>query len=182
MGNYVVGGRSFFAASGSGESSDPYVPGMTNYTDVGTFTVTFTVDTAIYASGDVVANPVEIPLVARLVGQPVHLRSIVLLDKSDQKSILDVVFLNANTTLGTLNAAVSVSDTNAETILGSVQLVAADYVDLVGSAVATKIVSAMLPMTPAAASKSIWVALISRGTPTYGAASDVKATFGFSRT
>ncbi len=104
-----------------------------------------------------------------------------MLDKADQKSILDVVFLNANTTLGTLNAAVSVNDTDAETVLATVQVVAADYCDLVGSAVATKILASPLGLVPATTSQSIWVALVSRGTPTYAAASAVKGTFGFIR-
>ena len=131
--------------------------------------VTFSLDTNAYASGDLIADTQEITTVRRKQAVPVRLKAIHLLDKADQKVALHFIFLKANTSLGTENAAPTISDSNAENVVGRVTIAAADYTDLGGAAFASKEVD--LPLDPAAGSNSLWVAIVNdTGTPTYGAA------------
>lgn len=142
-------------------------------------TETFSTDTNAYASGDLIADTQELSDVGYRKGSVVVLKSIVLLDKSDSGVALHFVFLNANTSLGTENAAPSITDANAENILATVSIAAADYVDVGGAKVATK--ECLIPLKLASGSTSVYVGIVnSTGTPTY-AASDLVAKFGFLR-
>jgi hypothetical protein len=142
-------------------------------------TLVFSVNTAIYAANEVLADTQELANVARAAGRVVILKSITLLDKADQKAALTFVFLDANESLGAENGAPTITDANAEAVLGCVNIVAGDYVDLGGCSVATK--ECALELKAAAETTSLWVAILNgAGTPTYGA-NDLIAKFGFLR-
>lgn len=145
--------------------------------------VTFSVDTSAYASGDLIADTQEIDGVGFGWKHTVVLDSITLIDESDQKVALSFVFLNASTSLGTENSAPNISDANATAaVLGQITFAATDYVDLGGVAVATK-ANLGLVLQTGAATDSLYVAIVnSTGTPTYGAADDLTGKFGFRRT
>lgn len=137
---------------------------------VGTHTkivaVALTLDTSAYAAGDVMADTQVVSNALRVNDGTGILQSITLLDKDDQTAAqIDLVFLSANVSLGTENAAPSITDSNAESILGIVSLASTDFVDVGGAKVATK-VNIGLPLVAAAAGKDIYVAAIARGTPT----------------
>lgn len=149
-----------------------------SYSDV-IKTVTFILDTSAYGDGDLLADRLEIATVGKEAGNIVTLDSLVILDKADQKQPLTVVFLNVNTSLGTENAAPSITDANAESIVGHVKVAATDYQDVGGAAVAC-VRNIGLKMQCASAAASLYVGLISGGTGTYGA-SDLIAKFGFRR-
>lgn len=182
MSNFIIGGRHYLSSTGNGESTDPFILTTTEYPSSEQFNVTFVVDTSALADGDLASDVIEIPSVARVAGYVVNLKSIVIKDKADQKSALYVVFSNASTTFGSLNSAPSLSDANvANIVLGHVKIAATDYVDLGGASVATKVLDNPLPLKTASTTTSLWVALVSNGTPTYGAAGDVIATLTFAR-
>lgn len=133
--------------------------------------VTPTADTSILASGDVAFNPVELPGFFSGYGAVRLLTGVQVVDRDDQGIALDLVLMNASTNLGTLNSAPNISDDNiTSAVLATVSLVAGDYVDLGGARVATKILSLPIPLVGPAASLSVWIGGISRGTPTYTAA------------
>jgi hypothetical protein len=139
------------------------------------------VDTSAYAGGDVIFNSVEIPDAVFAKGRSGLLRMVSIFDKSAQAATMDLIFTKNQATFGTLNGAVSISDANAvlAEILGHVQVAATDYTALVGSSLATKIISGGLVLEAASTSRSIWVAGVGRTTtPTYGAASDLVLNFG----
>lgn len=139
--------------------------------------VTLVLDTNVYATGEVLVVPQEIVGVFPEAGGKRLLQSIMLLDEDDQAQALDLIFLNADATLGTINAAVSISDADARKIIGVVEVAAADYVDLVNSQVAVK--SAVGQVLKAASdSASLWVGAVSRGTGTYTAAG-IRLKLGF---
>lgn len=140
-----------------------------------------TIDTAAYASGDVIADTQELPEILLAPYGIVRLRHIQLIDKADQKAACTVVFLRANRSLGTENAAPNISDANAEDVIGHVALVAGDYVDLGGVSVATKNGLDLLLAGNTGSSRSLWVGLISGGTPTYGAADALILRLGVER-
>jgi len=131
--------------------------------------ITLSLDTNIYASGDVLAATQEVAGAVRLVGGTGVIQSLVVLDKDDLALALDIVFLQTNVSIGTENDAVSITDTNAGQILGIVEIAASDYVDLVGSQLAT-MGSLSILAKAATISTSLFVAAISRAAGTYSAA------------
>lgn len=131
--------------------------------------LTFSLDTSAYASGDLLADTQEIANFFRTPGGTVYVTDIVVQDADNQTGAMDIVFLDANQSLGTENSAPNISDANMAKILGHVPITAADYCGLGGCAVATvRGVNKMLKA--AAGATSVWVAAISRDAKTYSAA------------
>jgi hypothetical protein len=141
--------------------------------------ITFTpvLETSILADNDVFFVPIEVPQVFNK-NLPRVLQSVIVLDKDDQNVDFDLVFFNASTTLGTLNAAVSITDTAAENIIGYVKMVAStDANDLIGSMLYAK--SGIGLVMEGLGSASLWVGGVVRsGTPTF-TASGMKIKLGF---
>lgn len=142
-------------------------------------TLTPVLDTDAYAANDVLFVPIEVENVFAVAGGCRALHSIVVLDGDDQGVDIDLVFMNADGELGTINSAVSISDADAAKILGAVSLVAEDdAIDLVNSRLYTK-TAVGLVLEAAAGSTSLWVAGIVRsGTPTF-TASGMQIRLGF---
>lgn len=135
--------------------------------DTDVLTLTFSLDTGgAYADGDVLADYQAIADASLISGGRIEIVSVVLLDKDDQAQALDIVFANTTGTLGTENAAVTISDADADEIVGIIEVAAADYVDLANSQLVTKTnVGIMAEL----AATSLYVGAISRGTGTYTA-------------
>ena len=129
--------------------------------------LTLSLDTSVYADGDVLAAAQELTNAVRASGGTGILQSIVIVDKDDQGQALDIVISDATIALGTENAPVSISDADAAKILGIVEVAASDYVDLVNSKLATlsNLGIEIQPNTGA----SLYISAISRGTGTYTA-------------
>jgi len=130
--------------------------------------VTLSLDTNAYHANDVLAATQEVAAAVRVNAGKALLTSIILNDKDDQKVALDLVLLRTNVALGTENAAPSIADNDADEVLGIVSVAAADWIDLGGTAVAT-IRNIGLLVEAGAASTSIYLAAITRGTPTHTA-------------
>lgn len=99
-----------------------------------------------------------------------EIRFIQVIDKADQGVEMDLVFLTANTSIGTEDSAVSISDDNSEDIAAIVNIPASAYVDLIGCQHAFVGQIGHIIKGPSD-STSLWIAAITRGTPTYAAAS-----------
>lgn len=127
--------------------------------------LTLSLSTDAYASADVMADTQEVTGAVRENGGSGMIMSIVALDKDDQAKAFDVVFLQKNVSIGTENSAVSVSDTNAEEIIGIVSIIEGDYVDLANSQVAT-VRNIGLPIDLEDGT-SLFVATVARGAPTH---------------
>jgi len=140
-------------------------------------TITCSLDTSAYASGDVLFDTQEIANAVRNNGETCILQSIHVVDIDDQKVEMDLVFFNANTSLGIENAAPDIDDTEVLTTLGVVNV--KNYVDL-GEASTATVTGIGLPLKAGAATTSLWVAGITRGTPTH-TASGLQISFGFLR-
>jgi hypothetical protein len=93
-------------------------------------------DTAQYASGDVLADTQELADAMRTAGGTGIIHSIVVQDDDDQAGALDIIILDSNTSIGTENDAVTMADN--DNILGSVEVTAADYIDMANSQHACK--------------------------------------------
>lgn len=141
--------------------------------------VTLSLDTSAYADGDVLAATQEITDAVRVAAGTAVWHSLIVLDKDDQGEALDIVLLRTNVSIGTENAAVSVSDADADEILGIVEIASGDWVDLINSQHITK-GNLGIDVDAAAAATSLFVAAISRGTGTY-TASGITLKLGFLR-
>ena len=130
--------------------------------------------------GDVFFNSVEIPNAVFAKGRTATLVSITGHDKDDQGIAMDLVFTQAAVTLGTLDAAVSISDANLATgvFLGHVRIATTDYIDLINGQGFTKLLNPGLVLEAGSTTRSLYVAGITRGgTPTY-TASGLLLNFG----
>jgi hypothetical protein len=141
-------------------------------------TITCSLDTSAYADGDVLFATQEIANAVRNNGDTCILQSIHVVDIDDQGVDFDLVFFNANTSLGTENSAPDIDDTEVLTTLAVYQFTN-DYVDLGANQVRTD-TGIGLVLEAGAATTSLYVAGITRGAPTYSA-SGLQITFGFLR-
>lgn len=143
-------------------------------------TVTPTMDTSAYASGDLLFDSTEVVNAVRANGGYAILESLTIIDKSDQKMAFTLLFANAATDFGTLNSAPNPDDTGAATVIGHVPVSIGDYIDLGGASVAC-VRNIGLLLKAGAATTSIYVAGINgTGAPTYGA-SDLVLQIGLLR-
>lgn len=129
-----------------------------------------------YSSGDVIGGANEVVGAALNSGQAVKLDSVVVLDAANQKSAIDLVFFNeapANS-IGADNAAYALNDADLAKVIGRISVAGADYVSSSTTNAEATLRDLELTLQPKAGSKSIFVAVISRGTPTYGSATDLK--------
>jgi hypothetical protein len=152
-----------------------YAPRVYTWVDL-----TPTVDTSIYAAGDTLFPVTLLTNAAWRVNEPMKLETVVVLDEDDETAIaLTLLFFDsASASIAAANAALSISDADARSICGKVDIVAADFIDYGGQKVAVKTPNIVLK--PVANTRNIYVGgYIVSGTPTYTAATDIKLRFGF---
>lgn len=126
--------------------------------------LTMSLDTSIYANGDVLAEVQALGCGAGL------LKSLTLIDKDDQKAALDIYFFSAAVVLGTENGAPSISDADCLECLGVVPIAAADYKDLGGVSMAI-IKNIDMILKPVVDTQNVYIGMVNgSGTPTYTAA------------
>jgi hypothetical protein len=95
--------------------------------------VDLTVPTSGIAAGDLLADTQVVANAAGAIDKPVVVESITLIDPDDTGNAIDLVLLTDNVSLGTENAAPTVSDANALAYCGAnVQFTAAGWTDLGG--------------------------------------------------
>lgn len=165
--------QGFINASSSAPSS------TTNLLPVGReLSVTFSLDTSIYASGDVLADTQVITNFTRAADQGAYLTRFILFDQDDQTAAdMRVLILKANSSLGTENSAPNISDANGLNIVGNILVAAAAWYDMGGFKMATVDLANMpIWVPPASGTRDIYVGLITLGTPTQ-TASGIKGLF-----
>lgn len=142
-----------------------------------------TVDTGIYSAGDVLFVPTKIANAALSGKGFSYLRQLLIMDADNQKAALDLLFFNEDPgSLGALNAALNISTAQMAKLIGMVSVAQADYTTLKANTNAMAVKSpGTLPLSTIATSKDIWVAGVSRGTPTYTVASSLVMKFMLER-
>lgn len=166
-----------------GLPTDAALPAGTNHlgqiqTAIQYIDVTLSLDTAAYASGDLIADAQIVAACTRANDVPAILQSIQVIDEDDAGAAFTIYLANASASWGSENSAPSISDANARAILGFVDVATADYKDLGGVKVASKN-NLGIVVQPASGTDDIYVAVVnSTGTPTY-TASGVRLRLGF---
>ena len=137
-------------------------------------TVVLTMNGAANHAGDVLADTQEIADAVRGSGGTGILQSIMVQDDDDKGGAIDIVILDTATSIGTENAAVSMTDN--DNILGTVNVLATDFVDMINSQHAT--MNNLGIVVKAKYGTSLYVAVVMRDANTV-TASGMTLRFGF---
>ncbi len=134
--------------------------------------ITMTPDTAILASGDLIADTQQLDGAFRVTNGTGVLNTLTFFCGSDQKAQVHVFVHDTTTSMGTENSAPTISDANAAAgILGFVTIETTDYVDIGGTSVAS-IKNIGLPVKAVSGTDDLYFSVVNgSGTPTYGASS-----------
>jgi hypothetical protein len=148
---------------------------------------TVAVDTAIYAALDVLgaaatSGVVVLTNAMRLSGGTGLLQSVVIYDDDNEKSPITLMFFNAAPASGTYtgNGALALSTGDKATYLGRVDIAATDYLTVGGDAVAS-IKNIALPVQAVGTANIYMIPIVTSGTPTYTASTDLQMALGFLR-
>lgn len=129
-----------------------------------------TLDTNPYATGDVLFQATEVPYAVRVSGGKSILQSIFIQDKALQSLAFDLLIARTPIGMGgALNAPEAITDASGQDILGVVRIVATDYVAFTSFSIVSKNqadIGMGMVLEPTTGT-SIWIAGVSRGTPTY---------------
>ena len=132
-----------------------------------------TTDTSAYATGDVLVATVAVPLLGATIGDSVRVKieQISVVDKDANSGAFDIVILDDNKSLGTINAAVSISDADGLSVVKVLNVTSSNYNTLTsgGQTVANIDLAAPIYVQTQPASGSIYIGLISRDSKTYTA-------------
>jgi hypothetical protein len=123
---------------------------------------------AAYGSGDVIGDTSPISIEAlRDFSQTGIIHSVIIQDLSAQSGALDIVIFDSNpiATTFTDNAPLDVADADLPKVIGTINVVASDYVSFADSSVAT-VKGVNLPVK-SLASQYLYIAVVSRDTKTY---------------
>ena len=139
--------------------------------------VTPTIQAAAYADGDLLhAGVIQLPNILKYK-QYGEIVSAVVVDLAKQKSALTLEIFSKEVTGGTLtiNNPIDIDDAEALFHLGSIPVAAADYKDFADSAIATvrNIGLAVKSYAASGVSRDLYLAVVSRGTPTYVSTADI---------
>lgn len=135
------------------------------------------VSTAAYSANDIVGGLRTLAL-GRVNGAGVVLQSLEVVDLSDQKAELSLIFFKANPTASTTadQGALTIHANDIAKVLGIVDIVADDYTDLGSYSIATK-TGIGLVLQPTSGT-DIYCVVVTPGTPDYVAATDLSIAFG----
>lgn len=112
---------------------------------------------------------------------PVVLKSVTVIDKSNQKPAFDIVFFKTVPTLVADNAAADITDADAITALGIVNVAVTDYASFTSNALASvKNINLVLAPNSGTAG-DIWASVICRTASTMTTNAAVKFVYSFSR-
>lgn len=135
---------------------------------------TLTTDTNAYSNGDVLVATVAVPVISGYSGgKPVRFRidQIGLIDTAVQNGALDIVILDSDVSMGTVNAAVGITDANVVNVVKVINVSASNYNTLKAADNSVANIDLAAPIYVTSTNGSFYLALISRDTKTYAASS-----------
>lgn len=141
-------------------------------------TPSITVDTAVYASGDVVGGKLTLANAMRVTGGTGVLQSLMILDRSNQKPAGDVFIFDSDPTNGTYtdNGAVSFGTDDLK-LLGRINISASDYVTANSKAFQAK--TGLGLVVKAVTGTSLYAVFVNTSAPDFVAGTDFQLRFGF---
>lgn len=145
--------------------------------------VTPTLDTSIYASGDLLFDVTTITSAALATGGAVELVSAIVTDEDEQSQAIDFYVTNISTTVGTINNAVALTDALSRGLQAYFSVAAADFKDVGGATVAMPDANKNIGVIcETSGSANLYlIGILRSGTPTY-TASGIRVSLGFRQT
>lgn len=132
-------------------------------------TFTPTLDTTAYAAGDVLFATAQITGVTRVNDERAGLMSLTAIDKSKNKPAFTLFFYQTNVTSAAANAPNALSDADAVSCLGFVDVASTDWKDLANNSFACiRGIELLLEAAPGTTSVYV-VGILNAGTPTFAA-------------
>ena len=133
--------------------------------------LTPTISTGIYASGEAIGGLLTFN--GLLSGSETGvIQSLVLVDQSEQSAEIDLFLFDRSVTATADNAPINISAADSLFCIGVITILATDYKDQGGQTVAT--VKNIGLHISAKDDKTIYGQMVVRGTPTYGAVTDLQ--------
>jgi hypothetical protein len=130
-----------------------------------------------YTAGDAVGAKRTIANAVRVSGGTGILESIILLDRANQKAAMELFIFDSDPSAATITDNTAfVFSTDDLKVIARVSIAATDYVTINSKAVAT--VKGLGIALKASGSTSLYAALVTTGTPTYAATTDVQLIYG----
>lgn len=142
-----------------------------------TVSISPTVDTDAYTANDIVGGKLTITNAARTSGGSGVILGVTLIDMSKQDVEYDIFIFEQDPTNGTYtdDLTIDIHDTDADFLVGHITISPGHYADAADNSVAT-VNNINLPFT-ASGSANLYAIAVTRGTPTYAAATDVQLRF-----
>ena len=157
--------------------ASPALAAQTNYVSV-----TPTVDTSIYAAKDSIGGVRALSLIGCNSQRRGKITSVVLADKSDNAVEYDILTFNANPA-GTFADQGAVDPTDADLLLMNpvINLATTDHFSFNDNGVSSlsSLRSNGVTYGTSSLPGTLYVVIVSRGTPTYASSSDITLTIGF---
>ncbi len=137
--------------------------------------VAITPDTDIYASGDLIGEKLTISNPLGGSGGKGRLLSIVLADRAKNSAAIDLILFDANPSATTFtdNGPLTIVDADLSRICGVIPIVANDYAEFVDNTVFC-LYNINLGIALRGSTKDLYACLVSRGTPTFAATTDLQ--------
>lgn len=150
--------------------------------DVITLSITPTIDTGIYAAGDVLFASNKLISATMNTGAASRLANVIVLDSDNEKAAIDLLFFDQDPgSVGSINAALNLSAAQLAMLVGIQNIATGDYTTLKAATNAIGIKSTNLMLQSKKAFKDLWVVGVAQGTPTYTTAADLSFKFVLER-
>lgn len=132
-----------------------------------------TIDTTIYAAGQVIGGKLTLPSLLGTGALGGIFQSFTVTDKAKQTAAMTLVLFSADpsSTTFTNHTALTVNAADVAKIIGQVSLLATDYQSVANLSIGSKPGIGMSFSVPSGT--TLYACLIANGTPTYGTASDL---------
>lgn len=132
-----------------------------------------------YTAADVVGGKMTIQNVCKNSGDPCVLDEIKLIDKSNQKPVLEIIFFEADPTATTFtdNAALAINAADMSKVLGRVPVASGDWVTVGGIGIAD--VKNIGMMFRALAGTTVYAVAVTSSTPTFTSTTAIEYEFVF---
>lgn len=132
-----------------------------------------------YTAGDAVGGKRTLTDALRTSNGSAILESITLLDRANQKAAMELIIFDSDPSAATItDNSAFVYSTDDLKVLARITIAATDYVTLNSKAIA-QLRGLGVTLKGANNNTNLYAALVTTGTPTYAATTDVQITFGF---
>lgn len=142
-------------------------------------TINPTVSTSpAYTAGDAVGGKETLTSAVRVSGGYVELDSIEVIDRSNQKPALTILFFDSDPSAATItDNAAFVFSTDISKLVAQVLIAQADYTTT--NSIGVACIGAIKKVIKASGSANLFAAVVTTGTPTFAGTTDITIKYGF---